>query len=281
MEIIFAGASHYGLAGYKSIQKFFDKIYLVKDNSQEILCNKRSQDELIDDFSDVECQIVFLCGYSKLISKEQLEKKTYINIHGALLPKYRGMHSTFYAIMNGERELGITFHLVNEYMDAGDILAQYCFEYNGQIVDDINKKIDCLVEKYAGEVCQDYINGLIIPQEQDNSIATFGARRNIDDCLIDFNMNNELLKRFFKALTYPYPRPMLNIHGEKYEIVDEPQIEYRNYYGPIGRVVYKDDLGVWINVREGFLIVKNVRKFQEDKQQLLENLVNIGYRFKQ
>ena len=107
-EIVFAGGSHYGPGGYRSLFPYFDKIYLIKDNPQNILKEKRRNDEIIDSFDSVDCKYVFLCGYADFITKQQLEKKTYINIHGALLPKYRGMHPTFYAIMNGEEELGIT-----------------------------------------------------------------------------------------------------------------------------------------------------------------------------
>ena len=215
MELIFAGASHYGLGGYESIKPFFDKVYLLKDCTQEILNAKRPWDTIIDKFDDVDCEYVFLCGYAKFITEDMLSRKTYINIHGALLPKYRGMHPTFYAIMNDEKELGVTFHLVNKYMDAGDLLAQYSFPYEGQTVAEINQKIDTLVEKYAGTVISDYLRGEIIPTEQDDSCALFGAKRNLDDCLVDFTMPNYLLERFFRALTPSYPYPMLNIRGEK------------------------------------------------------------------
>jgi len=47
-EIVFAGGSHYGLGGYRSLFPYFDKIYLIKDNPQNILKEKRRNDEIID-----------------------------------------------------------------------------------------------------------------------------------------------------------------------------------------------------------------------------------------
>lgn len=278
MELIFAGASHYGVSGYISVTKFFDKVYLIKDNIQEILDIKREQDEIVEDFESVECVYVFLCGYARLITKEELDRKIYINIHGALLPKYRGMHSTFYAIMNNEKKLGITFHFVNQFMDAGDILAQYSFPYVGQTVQEINDKIDKLVYEHAGGTLAGYIKGNIAAVPQKEEEALYGAKRNLDDCLIDFNMEHEMLERFFRALTNPYPKPLVKVKGIKYEVQDHVLV-YRDYYGPIGRACNINDMGVWIKTKEGFLIIKKVRKVGDRSMIELSDLVKIGYRF--
>lgn len=131
------------------------------------------------------------------------------------------MHTTFYAIMNGDNELGVTFHLVNQFMDDGDIIAQYKFDYHGQTVQEINDELDAIIESNAGKICSEYIVGKIQAVPQDRSQALYGARRNYDDCLIDFSMTNEMLRRYFMALTRPYPLPMLLIRGEKYECLDQ------------------------------------------------------------
>ena len=181
--------------------------------------------------------------------------------------------------MNGEKELGITFHLVNAWMDAGDILAQYAFPYTGQTVAEINAQIDALVGQYAGQVCAAYMQGKLCPQKQDDAKALFGARRNLADCEIDFSMDNVLLRRFFRALTPPYPHPMLRIRGALYEVVGPVEVIDQSYFGPLGRAVYIDDRGVWIKVRDGYLIVQTVRAYGTQKELPLRELVPIGYRF--
>lgn len=279
-EIIFAGGSHYGLGGYKSLWNYFDVIYLIKENPKEIIDSVRNCDCIIETFDSVECQYAFLGGYSKFITQSQLDKKKYINVHGALLPKYRGMHGTFYAIMNDEKELGITFHLVDRYMDSGDIIAQFSFPYHGQIIQEINDSIDDLVYKHAGEVIHDYMEGKIKAFSQNDDEALFGAKRNLNDCLIDFSMSNILLRRFFKALTPNYPYPMLNIRGNLYEVLPDVEIVEKNYYGPLGRVVFVNERGTWIKTGDGFLIVRRVRKYGEEIEKNLSNLIPIGYRFK-
>ncbi len=281
MELIFAGGSHYEIEGLKSVQKYFDKIYVLNEDADGLKSIMRPQDEMIDNFEECDCKYIFLCGYARFITEQELSKKIFINVHGALLPKYRGKHSTFYAIMNGEEKLGITFHLVDKYMDSGDILAQFSFEYNNQTVKEINDIIDRLVGEHAGEVCYNYITGNIIPTVQDEERATFGAKRNLDDCYVDFMMSNVYLERFFKALTPPYPCPMLLIKKKRYEIVGNMHIVRREYFGPLGRAVNINDDGVWIKTAEGFLVVEQVRDYETKRIYKACDLIPIGYRFRQ
>ena len=90
---------------------------------------------------------------------------------------------------------------------------------------------------------------------------------------------NEMLRRYFLALTRPYPLPMLMIRGEKYECLDHKIID-RKYYGPDGRAVNVDDSGVWIKTREGFLVIQNVQKLGTDKAERLCDIIPLGYRFR-
>lgn len=279
MEIIFAGGSHYGKNGLISIQNFFDKVYILNSGGADILELARPQDVVITSFNEVECKYVFLCGYAQLLSEQELAGKTFINVHGALLPKYRGMHSTFYAIMNGEKELGITFHLVDKNMDSGDIIKQFKIEYKGQSVSEINELYDKLVEENAGSVCNGLINGILLPYPQDDSLATYGAKRNLDDCYIDFKMKNEYLRRFFLALTPIYPRPMIKFRGRRYEIVGDYKIVDMDYYGPDGRAVNVSDEGVWIKVKDGYLIIKRIRDYETGIEYDATQIIPIGYRF--
>lgn len=75
MEIIFAGASHYGLGGYKSICKYFDKIYIHSDSSDEIINNKRNGDIIVKDFDSVNCTNVFCVDMQSSLLKNLCLKK--------------------------------------------------------------------------------------------------------------------------------------------------------------------------------------------------------------
>lgn len=277
-SIIFSGANHYGLGALLSIQKYFRHVFIHSSSSEDVKKQIRPTDKIIDDFNDCDCEYVFLAGHVELITKEQLAQKKYLNVHGALLPKYRGMHSTFWAIMNGEERLGITFHVVDEGMDSGPIIAQFDFPYYGQGISEINSEIDKLVGVHSGDVLSRFMRGELNAIPQDENKVVFGARRNLKDCIVDFYMPNYLLRRFFKALTPPYPLPRVIIKKKTYEITAMEIID-RDYYGPIGRCVNNDARGVWVKTKEGFLIISGLRDCENSMTVNPREIVGIGYRF--
>lgn len=276
-EIIFSGGSHYGVGALRSLQNEFEVIYILKDNDDNIKKLKREKDVIIDSFDSVECPICFLGGHSELITKKQLNKKQYINVHGALLPKYRGMHSTFWAIMNGEKDLGVTYHIVDGDMDHGPILKQFSFSYYGQTIASINKEIDRIIENNTGEVVRDFLEGKIRPNPQDDSKATWGCRRNLNDCMVDFTWGNLYLERLLLALTAPYPLPRIRIKNEIYEILEAKVVE-RDYFGAVGRCLNIDENGAWIKTSEGFLIIKMLKKVNGGDVFHAKDILRIGYR---
>lgn len=99
------------------------------------------------------------------------------------------------------------------------------------------------------------MDGILVPMKQDLNAATWVPRRNLDDCMIDFNMSNEFLRRFFKALTVPYLLPRLRHKNIIYEVI-ESEIVDSDYYCQIGRAFNSDSSGVYIKVKDGLLIVK-------------------------
>ena len=277
-DIIFSGGGHSGSGALLSLQRCFDRVYVHESTSDFIKGSMRKSDVIIHDFDDVDCHYVFLSGHEPLISSEQLTKKVYINVHGALLPKYRGFHGTFWAIMNGEKRLGITYHIVDEGIDSGPILKQFSLEYLGQPVSEINRQFDEWIAEHSGGIVCDYLDGKLKPIPQDDSMATYGARRNLDDCVVDFSMSNLLLRRFFQALTPSYPLPRIYIKNAMYEIASYEIVD-KDYYGPVGRCVNIDRRGIWIKTTDGFLIIKELIECGSGVVVDPRTLIRIGYRF--
>jgi methionyl-tRNA formyltransferase len=76
--------------------------------------------------NDLEPDLIIVVAYGKILPKEIIDAPQYgtINVHASLLPKYRGAAPVQWAIMNGEKETGITIMKVIEELDAGDIILQ-------------------------------------------------------------------------------------------------------------------------------------------------------------
>jgi methionyl-tRNA formyltransferase len=70
----------------------------------------------------------FSLEYEKIIDTKKFYSKKLYNIHFSLLPKYRGCHTNFFQIFNGEKFSGVTLHQINNGIDTGDIISQHRFK---------------------------------------------------------------------------------------------------------------------------------------------------------
>ena len=132
-QIIFAGEAHGGVAAFKSLQSSFNCIEVLTDD--KIIINMmRESDIRVFSFAECQSSLGVCAAYRPLIKKDILKKMTIINTHPSLLPKYRGVHALAWAMINMEEELGFSIHLMNEYVDDGDILEQFRVKYENQNV---------------------------------------------------------------------------------------------------------------------------------------------------
>jgi len=136
--------------------------------------------------------IIVTAAYGQIVGKQLLDYPRYkaINVHGSLLPKYRGGAPIQRAIINGENTTGITIMFMAEKMDAGDIIMQKSLP----ILDEDNS--DSLFQKLAhlgaGMILPalDQIEkGKIEPIKQNEEEVTFAYNLTKEDELIDFNKN--------------------------------------------------------------------------------------------
>jgi len=275
-EIFFAGDGHGAIAALKSLMKYFVKIEVVT-NDKSVTELIRQYDLKVESIDKCKSQVGVFAGYKKIVSNEFLKQKICINTHPTILPKYRGLHGLVWAMLNGEEELGFSIHLMNEFIDDGPILEQYKINYTGQTSSEIMDCFDNYVEANLGKIVYDYLNNRLLPKDQNLDEATWVCKRDINDCVIDYNYDVFFLKRMFRALVYPYPLPMIKIKNDLFEILDSKIIE-RDYYMHNGRVVNIQDDFVYIKVKNGFLCIKKLRDYNTKQVLIAKDILKIGQR---
>lgn len=256
-SIILAGDNKGLISTYLGLQKYVTKIYIHTNTPQAI--EKRAEDEFINSFFDVDVKLVLCSAYAPLIPKEDLHKKDFLNIHYALLPRFRGMHPIVWAILNDEEELGFTLHKMDEFMDSGPIVFQYKTKNDG-VSSSVFYMEHChqKVEELIGLAVFDYAKNNLQPLDQDHSKAAWGAKRNLADCKLHFSFSHKQINNFFRALVKPYPLPFIEFKGKKY-FIEKYQTHEENIAAlTLGRVVNIDDKGIWIKVKDGYLNVKKL-----------------------
>ena len=212
--------------------------------------------------TELKGETIIFAGFKPIVPRQVLVNNICINIHYSLLPKYRGLHATVWTILNDDDYIGLTIHLMTEYIDDGPIIHQY--KVKNDRVKTSTQYIEILNSYIAdnlGSVINDYIDGKIFLRENDKSQATWVGRRNHNDCKVDFNKDLRYLNCFFRALVAPYPLPYVIYKGEELTIT---QVDYHpvNVETHIGRILNIDQDGIWVKARDGYLIIRELRNSQ-------------------
>jgi methionyl-tRNA formyltransferase len=156
--------------------------------------------------------------YRKILSPEliRIPRLGAINLHGSLLPKYRGRSPVNWVLVNGEKETGVTLHYMVEKADAGDIIAQRAVPIG---MDDtalsLFRKITAAAAELLGETYPLIKSGRAPRIPQDASQATkFGGRRP-EDGKISWEAPALSIYNLIRAVTHPYPGAFTFHHGRK------------------------------------------------------------------
>lgn len=256
--ICLAGDGWGAIAALKSLQQYFDKLQ-VCTNDEGVIKLLRDNDETIPCIDNTLSDVVVCAGYKPIIPRKLLNKRKFVNIHYSLLPKYRGMHSVVWAVLNGESKFGLSIHLMDDYIDSGDIIKQFSFDAPKTDSTTIMELLNQLVEQNLGSSISDYLHGRTRVVEQNKELATWVPKRNLSDCLIDFNSSCACIERMFLALVKPYPLPCIKIDDRTFE-VSKWKVVKRDYLCTNGRVVNIDNEGVWIKLSDGLLVLDELQE---------------------
>lgn len=159
--------------------------------------------EVIDEMRALQADAIVVAAYGQILRKAVLNMTKYgcINVHGSLLPKYRGAAPIQWAVLNGEEVSGITIMQMDEGIDTGDILAQQ------EIPLDPKETGDSLFEKLSllgGPLLLKVLDGLeagtIVPEKQGESTTEYAKMLDKSMGLLDFQKSAEELERLVRGL---------------------------------------------------------------------------------
>ncbi|MFA6994964.1 MAG: methionyl-tRNA formyltransferase [Patescibacteria group bacterium] len=157
--------------------------------------------------------LIIVVAYGHLIPQNILDIPKYgcINIHGSLLPKYRGSACLQAPILNGDKESGVTIMKMNARLDTGPILKQAKIDLSfDENIITINNKLSALSAEILIPVLNEYLAGDIKEQEQNESEATYVKMIKKEDGQIDFNKSASQIEKMTRAF-YVWPGTWFNL----------------------------------------------------------------------
>lgn len=165
--------------------------------------------------------LIVVAAYGKIIPKTILDIPKYgcINIHASLLPKYRGASPIQTAILNGEKETGITLILMNEKMDEGDIIAKATEKiYNYDTSETLHNRLSPLGMKLLIKILPEYLDKKILPKPQNHNLATYAKIIKKEDGKIDWQQKASKIDQQIRAFT-PWPSAFTFIDQQRFKIL--------------------------------------------------------------
>ncbi len=156
--------------------------------------------------SEKDPDIIIVAAYGKILPKSVIDYPKYgcINVHGSLLPKYRGAAPVQRCLINGERETGNTIMYMDEGIDTGDMIVK------SVVPIDIDDNAETLFSKMAKNGAEllistlpNIVSGSIAREKQNDAEATYAQKVGKEDCVIDFTMTATELHNRVRGLS-PY-----------------------------------------------------------------------------
>ena len=191
-----------------------------------------------------------------------------VNVHASLLPKYRGGAPIHYAIINGDKEAGVTIMEMVKKMDAGDMIAKA----STPITDEDN--VGTMFEKLAVIGCDlllktlpDYIAGNIKPEPQDESKATFSPNITPEEERIDWNKSAREVFNHIRGL-YPWPVAHTLLDGKRFKIYEASLAEGQ---GQPGQIIEKGK-----ETGDGAISLKTVQLAGKPRMSVVDFLNGVG-----
>lgn len=165
--------------------------------------------------------LIVVAAFGQILRKEVLELPTYgcINVHASLLPRWRGAAPIQAAILHDDTETGITIMQMDAGVDTGDILKQHSITIGEhETTGELSLRLAELGAQALLDILPQYLAGVIVPQPQDDSLATYAPMLKKDDGQLDFNEPAAALARRVRAFD-PWPGTYTILSGQRLKIL--------------------------------------------------------------
>ncbi len=243
--------------GYSDVKK-----YAIEKNLQ-IFQPQTLRDGAISQLLEEICpDVIVVVAYGKLLPEYVLNFPKYgcINVHGSLLPEYRGAAPIQRAVINGEKVTGVTTMFMAQGMDTGDVLLKQEYEIDkdactGEVFDDLAK----IGAKLLLKTLDGLQDGSITPIKQDDSKATYAAKITNEECAIDFNSDALSVHNKIRGLN-PFPGAFCYLDGKILKLSDSSVCQESCDKTP-GEVVSANADGIRVACKEGMV---EIRRFKPE-----------------
>lgn len=224
---------------------------------------------------EIDPDIIIVVAYGKILPKYILDYPKFgcINIHGSLLPKYRGAAPMQRAVMAGETVTGVTSMYMAEGMDTGDmLLTETVAVAPDDNFEDVHDKLGEAGARVLLRTLDAAKRGELHPIPQNDADATYAAKIEKAECLVDWTWDAARLHDKIRGLS-PFPLAYTTLPGGKLLKIVRAHPEEADASAPAGTVIAADKSGIRVACGRGVLVIETATP-EGKKAQSAADLVN-------
>ena len=217
--------------------------------------------EAKDVLEKTEADVCVVAAFGQIIPASILHMKKYgcINVHASLLPKYRGAAPIQWAVIDGEKESGVTIMQMDEGLDTGDMLAKVIVpldekETGGSLFDKLSEA--------GGRLCVETLakleKGEITPEKQGESPTAYASMLDKKMGNIDWNKSAVVIERLVRGLN-PWPSAYTHLDGKTLKIWACDVLPQSASKGESGEILEVTKDAIYVQTGDGILVLREIQ----------------------
>ncbi|MDO4834296.1 MAG: methionyl-tRNA formyltransferase [Bacillota bacterium] len=237
-------------------------------------------EEFLAEVRNAEPDAIIVAAYGKIITKRILDTPKYgcLNIHGSLLPRFRGAAPIQAAIIEGDKETGVTIMQMEKGLDTGDMLAKAATEIGSKTGEELHDELAAIGAELIVKTLDDLLAGKITAEKQDDSLSCYAPMIAKEDGHVDFTLSPEEIERRIRAFD-PWPGSFADLGGRRFRF-RRAQVVHEDTKAAPGTVLAAGEEGLDIAAKGGVLRVTELqapgRKRMNTGEYLRGNSIEIG-----
>ena len=235
---------------------------------------KLSKSAELDSLMNLNADGIVTAAFGQFLPSKLLDSVNFaVNVHASLLPKYRGGAPIHYAIINGDKEAGVTIMEMVKEMDAGDMIARRAIPIEEtDNVGTMFEKLALVGRDLLLESLPSYLAGDLKPVPQDKNQVTFSPNISPEEERIDWTKTNRQLFNQIRGM-YPWPVAHTLLNGDRFKIYEATPVEGAGQSGEILAIGKKELI---VAAGESALSLKTVQPAGKPKMTIVDFLNGLG-----
>jgi len=237
------------------------KCCAMKHNIEVLQPKRIKENEWVERLKAYQPDLFVTCAFGQILSQEILDipKLGCINVHGSLLPKYRGAGTIHKAIIDGENETGITTMFTDAGVDTGDMLLKESIEITEDMTTgELHDKLKCLGAMVLIKTLKGLEEGTLVKIPQDNSQASYAPIIKKEIGEIDWSKTSTEIHNLVRG-TYPWPIAYSHYDGDRMRVLQTTKLELKNTDMQPGTILQVEKEGIDIQTGDGIIRIKKIQ----------------------